>query len=280
MTPSQRRETVIKEYTETQEQQRREHRNELQRQRRARNLDGWKNLNIDNTIISQMGLRNKNPYSMSDDMIAQIKKASANVRRRRTIKANQEIRRQRLLDYGYTPEQIEYSWINSDKKMYEMLNKTNPHFLYHANQHLAIAFTNLQGFEAFYGTSEYRDKSFDEILQAIQKRVDEAKNDPEGSGYLRCVFQIFSGTETECQENLDDWNRRGYNLPKRKLTDRRYYPLLNRNDWTMREFAELTLCIVNQSHNGYVPETLQQLKKFVDDSGLPFGEIFYNLHLD
>ena len=64
-----------------------------------------------------------------------------------------------------------------------------------------------------------------------------------------------------------------YNFKLGKLTDRRYYRLVNRNDWTMREFAELTLCVLNQINNRDVPTLIYDLEDFLINSDLPFWEV-------
>jgi len=85
---------------------------------------------------------------------------------------------------------------------------------------------------------------------------------------------MFQGTQEECEMQLDGFSQRGYNLSIKKLTDRRYHRLVNRNDWTMREFGEMVLCVLEQCHNKDVPMLVDQFRFFCDENDLPFDEIF------
>ena len=247
-------------------------RNIRQKQRRADNLAKWDTLGIDKKIISQFDLRNKNPDNISSDLLKTIKTASRTEKARQTREHNKAIRYNRLIKHGYLPEEIKPSWINSDVYMYEALGKIRPNKVYTANVHLAIAFTDVDG-SPIFNTSKYRIDTFEEILQKIEKRVYEAAAKPGDSGLTALVFEIRNGSEDETEHFLNVYEERGYNFKLGKLTDRRYYRLVNRNDWTMREFAELTLCVLMQINNRDVPSLLDNLEEFVINSGLPFWEV-------
>lgn len=247
-------------------------RNIRQKQRRAENLAKWDNLGIDKKIISQFDLRNKNPDNISIDLFKEIKKASRTEKARQTREHNKAIRYNRLINHGYLPEEIKPSWINSDVYMYEALGKIRPNKVYTTNVHLAIAFTDVNG-STIFNTSEYRNYTFEELLQLIEERIQQALNFPDDSGLTALVFEVRNGSEEETEGFLSAYEERGYNFKLGKLTDRRYYRLVNRNDWTLREFAELTLCVLNQINNRDVPTLIYDLEDFLINSGLPFWEV-------
>ena len=247
---------------------------EQQRIRREKYVQGWQQLGIDSTIISRYDLRNKNPEKVSKSVIAEVKSESRKVKTARTKKIRSKERENFLKSEGFKKSQIPKSWLTSDKLMYKGLGRTNPNEIFHADQFLALAFTNLHGASVILNTSEYADLSFKEIKERIQERIVQSEEDPDGSDSMSCVFQMFQGTEEECEEQLDGFSKRGYNLNIKKLTDRKYHRLVNRNDWTMREYAEMVLCVLEQCHNKDVPMLIDQFRFFIDENNLPFDEIF------
>ena len=247
---------------------------EQQRERRAKYVEGWRALGIHDKIITQYDLRNKNPERISDTVYKEIKKESRTYKARETKARNAQRRYNEFLSEGYKSKDIKKDWLTSDKKMYKAMGKTNPNEIFKANSHLALAFTNRHGATTIIDTSEYKNLSFAEIKARIQDRISEAYDDPDGSDSMTCIFQMFSGSEEECENMLDGFSQRGYNLSIKKLTDRRYYRLVNRNDWTMREYAEMMLCVLEQCHNQDVPHLVDEFRDFVDENDLPFEEIF------
>ena len=248
--------------------------NEQQNIRRARNVEGWRALGIHDKIISQYDLRNKNPNRQSDTVKNQIKNLSSNHKRAVTREINKNRRKNTLLDAGYKEHEIPKGVLTSDTKMYNFMGKTNPNEIYNASSHLALAFTNRHGATAIMDTSQYKNLSFEEIKERLQERISDAEAEPDGSESMSCIFQMFSGTEGECENMLNGFSQRGYNMSIKKLTDRRYYRLVNRNDWTMREYAEMMLCVVEQAHNKDVPHLIDEFRDFVEENDLPFNEIF------
>lgn len=248
--------------------------NEQQNIRRAKYVQGWKDLNIDSTIITRNKLRDKDPAKVSKSDLADLKRESRKVRTERTKKQRAKEREQFLISEGYKKKDIKKSWLTSDKLMYRGLGRTNPNEIFHAQSYLALAFTNIHGASVILNTSEYKTMTFTEIKERIAKRIMKAIEDPDGSDSMTCVFQMFQGTQEECEEMLDGFSQRGYNLNIKKLTDKRYHRLVNRNDWTMREFAEMVLCVLEQCHNKDVPMLLDQFRFFIDENNLPFDEIF------
>ena len=216
------------------------HRNELQQQRRAKNVAEWEKLGIHKKIISQLGLRNKNPNALTSKELREIRNKSKYQKARDTREYNKTVA------------------------------LTTVH---HAKTNLALAFTSLHGARPFT-TAHFRDMSYSEILKRIRQRKKEAKDNPDNSGGLRCAFQIMSGTKEECNVMLEDFSQRGYNLKVGKLTANEYLPLVNRNDWTKREFAELTLAVIEQCPNADVKHLLDDLHHFTEENGLPFDDIF------
>lgn len=248
---------------------------EQQKLRRAKYVQGWRDLGIDSTIISRLELRSKDPAKVSKDVLSEIKKESAKVKRARTKQQRAKEREKFLLGEGYKKSDIKKSWLSSDKHLYRGIGRTNPNEIFHAKNHLALAFTNVNGSTAIMNTGQYREYSFTEIKQMIKERIAEAEEEPDTSGdQFRCVFEMFQGTEEECEIQLDGFSQRGYNLSIKKLTDRKYYRLVNRNDWTMREYAEMVLCVLEQCHNKDVPMLVDQFRFFIDENDLPFDEIF------
>ena len=208
-------------------EQKRLHRNALQRERRRRYKEEWEQFGIDSSIISKLGLHNKNIQKQSQDIINSI------------------------LDY------------NAENKVYK------------PTEHLALAFATADGNnEGLQNTARYKDMSYQELLQHIKNRRKEAQDNPDGSGKLNGFFMIKSGDKSECQMHLDDFSERGYNLPAGKLVKDEYIPLMNRNDWTKREFAELTACVIDQCLNSRVDDHLKELQYFAENAGLPFDDIF------
>ena len=247
---------------------------EQQKARRAKYVQGWRDLGIHDSIISRYDLRNKNPDKIRQGVFDEIKKESRTAKIRETKARKAQERLDYLTGQGFKKSEIKKSWLQSDKLLYEALGKTNPKEVFKAKSHLALSFTTVNGADIFEGTSKYKNLSFDEIKERIQNRVDDAEKNPGGSDELVCVFQFFSGSESECEEVQNVFAQRGYNLKANKLTDKRYHRLMNRNDWTMREYAELTLAIISQCHNRDVPMYITQLRDFAEENDLPFDEIF------
>lgn len=240
---------------------------EQQRQRRARYVQAWLDMGIDKSIISRLNLRSKDPDKQSKKEIASIKTKSTKFK-------NARIREQTLKNSGFKKSEIKKSWLQSDKALYRALGRTNPNEVFTASKHLALAFTNLHGASGILNTAQYKHLTFEEIKERIYDRVNNAENDPDGSDSMTCVFQMFHGDEDECEEQLEGFSKRGYNLSIKKLTDRRYYRLVNRNDWTMREYAEMVLCVIEQAHNKDVPMLIDQFRYYIEEADLPFTEIF------
>ena len=261
--------------------QTKQQRNARQRARRAENIAKWEQLGIDKKIISQFDLRNKNPNTTKSALKSEIISASneiKNLRRiekaRQTRERNKAIRYEELKKHGFSPDEIKPKWTTSDNLMYEAMGRTNPKKVYHADEYLAIAFTPRQGATGIFNTSEYKKYTFDEIVEMIHERIDECYDNIDGSDVMTLIFQIEHGDKEHTEEVLQGFEQRGYNLKIGKLTDRRYFRLVNRNDWTMREYAEMVLCCISQCHNSDIAMIVSQLDYFQQDSGLPFDEIF------
>ena len=251
-----------------------ESRNYKQRQRRASNLAKWEALGIDKKIISQFDLRNKNPEKLSNAVLKEIKNKSRAEKARQTREINRQHRYNQLIAFGYTPAEIKPIWLTSDNRMYEAMHKVNPLKVFHADNYIALAFTPAEGVTAIFNTSKYKNWSFEEILQAIVDRYAECMKEIDGTGQMSLFFKIESGDYNHCEEMLYDWGQRGYNLKIGKLTDRRYYRMVNRNDWNMREYAEMMLCIMEQSKNADVPHLVDAFEHYAFENHLPFNEIF------
>ena len=247
--------------------------NRQQNERRARYKQGWQDLGIDSKIISRLKLRDKNPDNVSDEFRKEVKKASGIEKRKQTIKRKAQERESFLLNEGYKKSEIKKKWLTSDKLMYAGIGRQNPNTVYNASSYLALAFTPVNGAD-YVGTSDLKHYTFSELKEMIRKRVGQAERKPKGSGDMSCVFKMFQGSESNCESALDDFAQRGYNLNIKKFTDARYYRMVNRNDWSMREFAELTYSVIRQAHNRDVPMYINQLRDFVEDNDLPFLEIF------
>lgn len=253
--------------------------NEQQNIRRARNVEGWRSLGIAEKIITQYDLRNKNPNPKKPtaeqlQFKQTVKTASRVYKTKVTKEKNAKRRYWEYKKHGYSDEEIKKSWLASDKKMREILNVTDVNRVYNAKSYLGIAFTNLHGATAIFDTSKYKRWSFEKIKKAIHKRVAQSNANPDGSDHMSCIFQLFAGSEDYCDYMLDEFSQRGYKLSIKKLTDRRYYRLVNRNDWTMREYAEMMLCVLQQCHNKDVPHLIDEFRDFVEENDLPFNEIF------
>lgn len=246
---------------------------EQQRQRRERYIKGWRSLGIDDSIISSMGLRNKDPNKVTLSTLTEIKKASRSAKTRRTKAINMKRREQILKNAGYKTKNVPKSVLLSDKRLFKFLNKVDPLEVFNAKYYLAICASLVRG-DIILNTYQYKNHTFDEIIDGIKERLNDWENDPDNSGTIRVVFQIFHGTRSECEDFLNEWNQRGYNLKIGKFTDARYFRLVNRNDWSMRELGELMLCMFDQVHNKDIPEIYKRLKFFVDESELPFNELF------
>lgn len=246
---------------------------EQQRLRRERYINGWRSLGIDDTIISSMGLRNKDPNKVTHSSLIEIKKASRNAKAKRTRTINRKRREQILKNSGYNPRKVPKSVLSSDKRLYKFMNQVDPLEVYKAKYYLAICASLVRG-DIILNTYQYKNHTFDEIIDGIKERLSDWENDPDNSGTIRVVFQIFHGSKSECEDFLSEWSKRGYNLKIGKFTDARYFRLVNRNDWSMRELGELMLCMFDQVHNKDIPEIYRRLKFFVDESELPFNELF------
>ena len=210
-------------------------RNEQQRERRARYVAGWEKLGIDKKIISQLGLRNKNPDNITAKELREVKN------KQKAYRANE--------------------------------TRTLNSIVYNANTHLALAFTPLNGADV-WTTEELKKYSYSTILNKIKSRRKQASENPDDSNGLRGAFEIMSGNKEVCAEMLEDFSERGYNLKIGKLTREQYLPLVNRNDWTRREFAEMVLCVTSQCPNADVEKHIQSFERFVEENNLPFTDIF------
>ena len=210
-------------------------RNEQQRERRARYVAGWEQIGIDKKIISRLGLRNKNPDNISAKELREIKNKQKAYRANETRNLNSKV--------------------------------------YKANTHLALAFTPLNGADV-WSTEQLKKYSYSTLLKKIKSRRKEAAENPDGSNGLRGAFEIMSGNKEDCTEMLQDFSERGYNLKIGKLTREQYMPLVNRNDWTRREFAEMVLCVTAQCPNADVEKHMQAFENFVEENNLPFTDIF------
>lgn len=259
-------------------------RNIRQNERRKSNLDKWVSLGIDTDIISRFDLRNKNPDNVSLEFFELIKRKSKSEKARKTKERNQQERYNKLIKHGYTPAEINPLWIRNDTILYEILGKTPPNKVYISNIHLALCFDNVRD-GIFFNTSRFKEWTFEKIKEEIEiiikggfsdvldEDVDGVLNNPDDSGQMAIFIQVHSGDEEENEEFLNAYGERGYNLKVQKLTDRRFYRLLNRNDWTMREFAELVLCVISQIKNTDVRGFLVDMEVFIQDGNLPFWEV-------
>lgn len=247
---------------------------EQQKQRRAKNVQAWLDMGIDRSIISRYDLRNKNPDKVRPAVFTEIKKESKSAKIKATKKRKAQERHNFLTSQGFKKSEIKKSWLQSDKRMYEALGLTDPLQKYTPELYLGVCFTTRKGVVYFNGTEEYKNDTFEEILDQIYDRVEEAVSNPDGSDKLRLIFKIVYGDKFTVDYMLSAYEKRGYNLKIGKLIDRRYYRLFNRNDWTMREYAEMLLCIIDQCHNEVVPDIIKDLRKYVEKAGLPFLQIF------
>lgn len=214
-------------------------RNEQQQARRKKYVAGWENLGIDKKIISQLNLRNKNPETISFKELREIKNKQKAYRAKLTRERNLIIQ----------------------------------NTVYHARTHLALAFTPLNG-ESVWTTERLKRYTYNTLLKKIRERREQAKNNPSGSNGLTGAFQIMSGDAEDCEEMLENFSQRGYNLQVGKLIRDEYIPLVNRNDWTKREFAELVLCVIAQSPNADVEMHIQAFEMYCTENELPFDDIF------
>ena len=246
---------------------------EQQRLRREKYIQGWRSLGIDDAIISSKGLRNKNPAKVSNTDLIEIKKASRTAKAKRTKAINMKRREQILKDAGYKVKDVPKSILLSDKRLFSFMGKVDPLEVFNAKYYLAVCASLVRG-DIILNTFQYKNHTFEEIIAGINERLSDWENDPDDSGTIRVVFQIFHGSKSECEEHLALWSERGYNLKIGKFTDARYFRLVNRNDWSMRELGELMLCMFDQVHNKDIPEIYRRLKFFVDEAELPFKELF------
>lgn len=210
-------------------------RNEQQKQRRARYESGWEKLGIDKKIIAQLRLRDKNPENVKSAELREIKNKQKAYR----------------------------------AKVSRIINNT----VHHAHTHLALAFTPLHG-AMVWTTAELKKFSMEQLKRKIRTRRKQAKNKKTGSAGMTGAFQIMSGSKEDCNVMLNAFEQRGYNFQVGKLVRDEYISLVNRNDWTKREFTELVLCVIAQSPNADVEHHIQAFENYIHENNLPFNDIF------
>lgn len=111
-----------------------------------------------------------------------------------------------------------------------------------------------------------------ELIDMIKRRKEDAKADPSGSADLYCVFQVYSGSRSDCEEIANFYYQRGYNISPDhiKTNPGRYSRITISNSFSQREFHEMVYTCISQMKNEDVPIFMNEMKHFCDKNGFPF----------
>lgn len=111
-----------------------------------------------------------------------------------------------------------------------------------------------------------------ELIDMIKRRKEDAKSDPSGSDDLYCVFQVYSGTRSDCEEIANFYYQRGYNISPDhiKTNPGRYNRITISNSFSQREFHEMVYTCISQMKNEDVPIFMNEMVHFCDKNGFPF----------
>lgn len=145
----------------------------------------------------------------------------------------------------------------------------NPAIRLTGSTYLYIGAAEVQaGFSAVYFTGI----SDRELIDMIKRRKEDAKADPSGSADLYCVFQVYSGSRSDCEEIANFYYQRGYNISPDhiKTNPGRYNRITISNSFSQREFHEMVYTCISQMKNEDVPVFMNEMEHFCDKNGLPF----------
>lgn len=119
-----------------------------------------------------------------------------------------------------------------------------------------------------------------ELIQRINTKVADKLANPSGSDELHCIYQVFIGSQADCERMASYYFSSGYNMnalrlsaPKGryiKTVKERYQKITISNSYTQREFHEMIYTCLCQMLNEHVADFMDDMRDFCDRNGFPF----------
>lgn len=145
----------------------------------------------------------------------------------------------------------------------------NPAIILTGDTYLYIGAAEVQG---GFSAVDFTETSDSDLIDMINRLVRDAKADPSGSGDLYCVFQVYTGSRSDCEEIANFYYQRGYNISSDhiKTNPGRYSRITISNSFSQREFHEMVYTCISQMKNEDVPVFMNEMEHFCDKNGFPF----------
>lgn len=248
--------------------------NERERQRVARNRKALEKDGIPLIIIKKERLDRKSYKDLTTKQKSELRRRGEKMAELERLgikytKSDLKLGWEKLIDkYGsqVTPPPTHKTRGTTDNK-----KKTafNPAIRLTGSTYLYIGAAEVQaGFSAldFTGITDR------ELIDMINRRKEDAKADPSGSADLYCVFQVYSGGRSDCEEIANFYYQRGYNISPDhiKTNPGRYNRITISNSFSQREFHEMVYTCISQMKNEDVPIFMNEMEHFCDKNGFPF----------
>lgn len=209
-------------------------------------------LGIDKSIIS------KNQLYRRTDKFLQDKKNITKWKRE-----TRELNRYRqLIEAGYKKDEIKKSWLRSDRATLEHIPGEAEYIVYKNKWWLLVMFADVMG-DGNIDSNMYANFTMDELITSINERYEESYNNLDGSDKFGGVFKIMFSDDIKGLRLLArSYDKRGYNLPIGKFDRETYSTVTIKNDFTLREFAEMTLIILENTGNAETVSNYKTLRAY------------------
>ena len=223
-------------------------------------------LGIDKSVISKHQL-----YRRTDKFLQDKKNQTKWKRETRELN-----RYRQLIEAGYKKEDIKKSWLRSDRSTLEHIPGEAEYLVYKNKWYLLVMFADVMG-DNNIETDMYKNMTTDELITAINECYDFSRNNIDGSSNFRGVFKImFSENKTDLRILARSYEKRGYNLPIGKFDRNTYDTITIKNDFTLREFAEMTLIILENTGNAETVANYRILRAYCTGFNMrKFRRLFY-----
>ena len=258
--------------SERAKEEKRINRNEARKQSRAETKAFFLSQGIPEKLINREKLYNKKVTSYSAADILKIKKQAelekAGIKYSKKDLSLGWVKLSEKYPSLSIPEQAQKQ---KQKRAKKEAPKIADNFTFTVKEYLYVGAAEIRG---GFRPIRLSDKTVGEIEALINDRINEARNNPDDSNSLYCVYQTYSGTKSNMEHVADVYYKRGYDLTANhvKLDNNQYNKLTVSNKWNKHSFLELVYNCTAQMKNEDVSPFIKEMKRYCERNNLPFME--------
>ena len=232
------------------------------KQTRAETRDYLRGMGLPDQFITRNRLNDRQVKSYTTDELLRLRKQSELERAGITNYLKGDLR------LGWKKLQEKYPSISIPENAWENATKL-PAGAKRAQEFLYIGAAEVRG---GFTVEDFSSWTVKELKDHINARIKEAKDDPDSSGSLYCVFKVYSGTESEMNYIANVYYKRGYDLnpDHMKLESGQYQKLTINDTWTSNRFLSMVYNVINQMKNEEVGDFITEMKGYCNRNALPY----------